>query len=85
MPFRILSRPTLMRLARVSSFFGEVTQQIHSFFANGVISAHNSLAARLPLMALPKSAGSLCMGPLNLSVHGNGYSLTASVLPDHRG
>ena len=38
MPLRILSMPTSMRRFLVSSFLGDVTQQIHSFRASGVIS-----------------------------------------------
>ena len=45
MPLRILSSPTVIRLLRVSSFLAEVTQQIHSFFASGVMSAHRAFAA----------------------------------------
>ena len=40
MPLRILSSPTVMRRFRVSAFLAEVTQQIHSLRASGVISAH---------------------------------------------
>ena len=57
MPPRILSMPTLMRRFLVASCLAEVTQQIHSFRASGVISAQRLLAAALDLMAFPKSAG----------------------------
>ena len=59
MPPRILSMPTSMRRFLVPSFLAEVTQQIHSFRASGVISAQRLLAAALDLMAFRKSAGSL--------------------------
>ena len=50
-----------MRRFLVSSFLAEVTQQIHSFRASGVIAAQRSLAAASDSMALRKSDGSLCM------------------------
>ena len=59
MPPRILSMPTSMRRFRVVSCLAEVTQQIHSLRASGVISAQRLIAAALDLMALRKSAGSL--------------------------
>lgn len=46
-----------MRRCRVSSFFAEVTQQIHSFRASGVMDAHSSRAARSPWIARRRSAG----------------------------
>ena len=49
-----------MRFLRVSSFFAEVTQQIHSLRASGVISAHTSLATSSASIALRKSAGIRC-------------------------
>ena len=52
-----------MRRFRVSSFLAEVTQQIHSFRASGVIAAHRSLAAASDSMALRKSDGSLWNAP----------------------
>ena len=48
-----------MRFARVSSFFADVTQQIHSLRASGVMSAHTSFAMASDSIALRKSAGSL--------------------------
>src|SRR5262245_36515312 len=59
MPPRILSMPTSMRRFLVASCLAEVTQQIHSFRASGVISAQRLLAAALDAIALRKSAGSL--------------------------
>jgi hypothetical protein len=63
MPPRILSIPTSMRRFRVSSFLGDVTQQIHSFRASGVISIQSLFAVALASMAFRKSAGNLCTVP----------------------
>jgi hypothetical protein len=64
MPLRILSRPTVIRRFLVSSFLADVTQQIHSLRASGVMSAHTSLAMESASMALRKSAGIRCIMPL---------------------
>ncbi len=48
-----------MRRFRVSSFLAEVTQQIHSLRASGVMSAQRPFAASSDSMALRKSGGSL--------------------------
>jgi hypothetical protein len=48
-----------MRRLRVSSFLTEVTQQIHSLRANGVMSSHTPLAIESASIAFRKSAGSL--------------------------
>src|SRR4029453_1336845 len=63
MPPRSLSMPTSMRRFLVSSFLADVTQQIHSFRASGVISVQTLFAAALDSMAFRKSAGSLCTVP----------------------
>ena len=63
MPPRILSMPTSMRRFLVASCLAEVTQQIHSFRANVVISAQRLLAVALDSMAFRKSSGSLCTVP----------------------
>ena len=55
-----------MRRLRVSSFLAEMTQQIHSFRASGVMAAHRRFAASSDSMALRKSGGSLC-GTLDTS------------------
>ncbi len=52
-----------MRRFRVVFCFAEVTQQIHSFRASGVISVQRLLAAALDSMALRKSAGNLWTVP----------------------
>ena len=55
--------PTSMRRFLVASCLAEVTQQIHSFRASGVISVHRHLAVALDSMAFRKSAGNLCTVP----------------------
>jgi hypothetical protein len=45
---------------RVSSFFVEITQQIHSFRARGVMSAHKVLTLESDSIALRKSPGNVC-------------------------
>lgn len=52
-----------MRRFLVASFLADVTQQIHSFLARGVISVHRRFAAALDSMAFRKSAGSLWTVP----------------------
>src|SRR5262245_66258169 len=52
-----------MRRFLVSSFLADVTQQIHSFRASGVISAQRLFAAGSDSMALRKSDGSLWIAP----------------------
>jgi hypothetical protein len=52
-----------MRRFLVSSFLAELTQQIHSFRASGVIAAQRLLAAASDSMALRKSDGSLWIVP----------------------
>ncbi len=63
MPPRSLSMPTSMRRFLVSSFLADVTQQIHSFRASGVISTQRLLTAAVDSRALRKSAGSLWTVP----------------------
>lgn len=63
MPPLNLSIPTSMRRFLVASFFGDVTQQIHSFRATGVISIQIRLALALDSMATRKSAGNSCTVP----------------------
>ena len=48
-----------MRRFLVSTFSADVTQQIHSFRASGVIAAQRLFAAASDSMALRKSEGSL--------------------------
>jgi hypothetical protein len=62
-PPRILSRPTSMRRFLVSSLLADVTQQIHSFRASGVMAVQRPLAAASDSMARRKSGGSLWIVP----------------------
>lgn len=59
-PFLILSRPTVIRRFLVSSFFADVTQQIHSFRASGVISAQSFFTRVSDSITFLKSVGSTC-------------------------
>lgn len=63
MPDDILDKPTSMRLMRVSVFLPEITQQIHSLRASGVISSHSARTSGLEIMAALKSDGSVCTVP----------------------
>ena len=56
-----------MRIPLVSDFLPDVTQQIHSLRASGVISAHAILAALEEVRAFRKSAGTLCTAPMSMS------------------
>ena len=58
MPWCILSRPTVIRRARVAACFADVTQQIHSFRASGVKLSQRSFATLSAVSAFRKSAGS---------------------------
>ena len=53
-----------MRRLLVSSFLAEVTQQIHSLRASGVMSVHRFFTLVSVSIALRKSAGILCTAPL---------------------
>ena len=55
--------PTSMRRFLVASCFAEVTQQIHSLRASGVISTQTLLAVASNSIAFRKSAGSLWTVP----------------------
>lgn len=48
-----------MRRFLVSSFFADVTQQIHSLRASGVMSAQTSFTTESDSIALRRSAGNL--------------------------
>jgi hypothetical protein len=48
---------------RVSDFLTEITQQIHSLRASGVISSHFARAAGSEMRSFRKSAGTLCTAP----------------------
>jgi len=47
----------------VSGFLTEITQQIHSLRASGVMSSHAARAAESEVRALRKSGGTLCRAP----------------------
>ena len=52
-----------MRRFLVSPFLADVTQQIHSFRASGVMAAQRVFAEASDSMALRKSGGSLWIAP----------------------
>lgn len=52
-----------IRIFRVSSLLPDVTQQIHSLRASGVISPHTARAGGEAVRALRRSAGILCTVP----------------------
>lgn len=63
MPLFSLDSAFLMRMSLVSTFLPEVTQQIHSFRASGVMSSHSFTTFPEDKIAFPRSAGSLCTVP----------------------
>src|SRR3989344_7537109 len=52
-----------IRIPLVSAFLSDVTQQIHSLRASGVISSHVVRTAGEEVMAFRKSSGILCTTP----------------------
>lgn len=52
-----------IRMALVSAFLPDVTQQIHSLRASGVMSSHTARAAGAPISSFRKSFGSVCIAP----------------------
>jgi len=54
----------LIRIPLVYAFLPDVTQQIHSFRASGVVSSQVASAAGVAIRASRKSAGSLCTTPV---------------------
>jgi len=52
---------------RVSGFLTEVTQQIHSLRASGVMSSHFARAAGSEMRTFRKSAGTLCTAPAEIA------------------
>ena len=57
MPDSSLLKPTLIRRTRVSALTGDVTQQIHSLRASGVMSFHAAEALHEVASATLKSLG----------------------------
>lgn len=51
----------MIRMRRVSALLPDITQQIHSLRASGVISAHTARAVGAPMIAMRRSAGILCI------------------------
>src|SRR5690606_20002714 len=61
-PF-IFEIPFSIRIPRVSAFLPEVTQQIHSLCASGVMSCHKASTLCTEAIASRRSLGSLCTVP----------------------
>jgi hypothetical protein len=59
----------------VSGFLTEITQQIHSLRASGVISSHFARAVASEIRALRKSAGKLCTAPAEIAFLGMDFIL----------
>ena len=57
----------LMRILLVSTLLPEVTQQIHSLRARGVISCHTASAEGAAAIAFRKSLGIVCKEPARVS------------------
>src|SRR3989338_4516746 len=57
----------LILMPLVSLFLPEVTQQIHSLRASGVISCHTESAFESEIRAFRKSAGNVCTTPVAAS------------------
>lgn len=61
-PFSFES-PFLIRIFLVSAFLPDVTQQIHSLRASGVMSSHTAFAAGVRMRAFCQSSGIVCTVP----------------------
>lgn len=59
----------------VSGFLTEMTQQIHSFRASGVISSHFARAAASEMRTFCRSAGTLCTTPWEIAFLVMGFIL----------
>lgn len=57
-----------IRIFLVSAFFPEITQQIHSLRASGVMSPHTARAFGLEIIDFLKSGGNLCTVPPDISL-----------------
>jgi hypothetical protein len=62
----------------VSGFLTEITQQIHSLRASGVISSHFACAAGSEMRAFRKSAGIVCTAPAEIA-----FLATNFILPGY--
>lgn len=69
-PLERFSFACLRRFARVSSFLAEVTQQIHSLRASGVISSQVARMVGVAKIVARMSAGSLCTAPAGRDLEG---------------
>src|SRR3989338_5751564 len=67
MPSRSSSHVLLIRRILVSVFFADITQQINSLRASGVMSSHNTRTDESAARAFRKSAGMLCATPPAIS------------------
>lgn len=76
MPPRILDSAFAIRIPRVSAFLPDVTQQIHSLRAKGVMPSHSARVRGSDWMARRRSAGRLCTGPAREPVLRFGIVLT---------
>ncbi len=66
MPPFIFESAFSIRIFLVSAFLPEVTQQIHSLRASGVILSHKALTLGAPIIAFSKSRGTLCTTPFEI-------------------
>jgi hypothetical protein len=64
----------------VSGFLTEITQQIHSLRASGVISCHFARAAGSEMRTFRRSAGTLCTAPGEIALGVMGFILHVYVL-----
>lgn len=62
-PSKSSSRVLLILRLRVSGFLAEITQQINSFRANGVISSQADNAVESDTSVFRRSGGNLCTAP----------------------
>jgi hypothetical protein len=70
----------------VSGLLTEITQQIHSFRASGVISSHFSRATGSEIRTFRKSAGTLCTAPGEIAFLAMGFILYRPIpLPNQSG
>ena len=67
MPSLSSARTRSMCCLRVSGFLTEITQQIHSLRASGVMSNHSARAIASETRAFRKSAGTLCTAPREIA------------------
>ena len=66
----------------VSGFLTEITQQIHSLRASGVMSAHFACAAESEMRTFRKSAGKLCTVPEEIALGAMDFILPTALSPE---